>query len=222
MRIGLAVVALLALAAAAPAKDWRTNAVIAPSGAFVVGNPAARVTLVEYLSFTCPHCGHFLIESTPKLYDAYVRGGSVRVETRSAARDPYDLAAWVVARCAGPRRFHALATAIFKGQEGWMTKGQAYAQANLDALKAKPQMEQLRILTRESGLAGIAATQGLTQPALDRCLASEAQLKPILAMTEAAFAKISGTPGFEVNGTLAADTYDWATLEPKLRAAGAR
>ena len=220
-RLALAVLAV-ALTAAAPAKDWRTNATVAPSGAFVVGNPAAKVKLVEYFSFTCSHCGAFVKESGTPLHDTLVRNGSVRVETRSAARDPYDMAAWLVARCGGPRRFHSLATAIFADQEGWTERGGSWAQANLTALKAMPQLRQLRAIADHSGLSAIGTKAGITAPALNACFANDTDLNKVVAMTAAAFKKIPGTPGFEVNGTLAADTFDWATLEPKLRAAGAR
>lgn len=211
------------LAAAPPAKDWRLTVGVAPgTNGFTVGNPAARVKLVEYLSFTCPHCGHFVTESKAGLHDAMVRNGSVQVETRSAARDPYDLAAWMIARCGGPRRFHALSTAIFAQQDAWMKAGSAYAQANLDKVKALPQLAQIRTIADNSGLTAIGTRAGITPVALKACFANDIELKRVLGMTDAAFAKINGTPGFEVNGTLAADTFDWAALEPKLRAAGAR
>jgi len=222
MRVLFAVATMLALTAAAPVKDWRLTTGTSSVGGFTVGNPAARVKLTEYLSFTCSHCGEFVAESKAGLHDAMVRDGLVATETRSAARDPYDLAAWVVARCGGPKRFHSLSTAIFAQREAWTTKGEAYAQANLAAIKAAPQLTQIRRIADHSGLSAIAARAGVTPAALNQCFASDANhLKPILAMTEAAFAKLPGTPGFEINGQLV-DGHDWAGLEPKLRAAGAR
>lgn len=221
MRILFALTAALTLAAAAPAKDWRLTTGTSSVGGFTVGNPAAKVRLTEYLSFTCSHCGDFVAESKAGLHDAMVRNGSVAVETRSAARDPYDLSAWIVARCGGPGRFHNLSSAIFAAREAWSAKGAAYAQANLAAIQALPQLAQVRRIADHSGLSAIAARAGVTPAALDACFASDVQLKPILAMTEAAFAKIPGTPGFEINGQLV-DGHDWANLETKLRAAGAR
>lgn len=224
MRILIALLFGALLTAAAPqARDWRATTGVAPdTGGFTVGNPAAKVALVEYLSFTCPHCGHFFIESKPVLHDVMVRNGTVRVETRSAVRDPFDLTAWVVARCGGPARFAALGAAIFAEQESWITRGQGYIQANLEAVKAMPHADQLRAIADNSGLAEIGARHGLTPAALTACLTGQETIDPLIRMTDAAFAKISGTPGFEINGTLVADTYDWAHLEPKLRAAGAR
>ncbi len=222
MRAILGVVAFLLIAAAPQAaKDWRLTAGIAPGGGFVVGNPAAKVKLIEYLSFTCDHCGHFVAESRAGLHDGFVRRGSVQVETRAAARDGLDMAAWTVARCGGPKRFHALSAAIFAAQADWIRRGDSYARANRGALQAMSQMAQLRAIATQSGLAAIAARTGVTPAALNQCFASDVQVKPILAMTEAAFARIAGTPAFDVDGSLV-DGADWRTLEPKLRAAGAR
>ena len=219
---------LLALAAAAlvtaagPPKDWRATTGVAPSGGFTAGNPAARVKLVEYLSYTCDHCGHFVQESKAVLHDTMVRDGQVQVETRSAARDPYDLAAWLVARCGGPRRFAALNAAIFADQAGWMQRGQTYAQANLAAIRAMPQLKQLRTIADQSGLTAIGGKAGITAPQMNACFAADAELNKVLAMTDAAFKKIPGTPGFEINGAIVDGVASWGALEPKLRAAGVR
>ncbi len=214
--------AVLATAAIAQTRDWRRTTGTAPAtSGFTIGNPAAKVKLVEYLSFTCDHCGHFFSDAKVPLHDAMVRNGSVQVETRAAVRDPYDLAAWSVARCGGPARFGALAGAIFAKQGEWMAKGQTYARANIDALKAQPQPQQIRTIAEQSGLSAIGQANGLTPVALNACFANDAQLKSLIAMTEAAFARISGTPSFEINGQVV-DGHDWHVLEPKLRAAGAR
>jgi protein-disulfide isomerase len=220
MRAMLALIAAVALVGAAP-PDWRTTVGTGPGGGFTAGNPAAKVKLVEYLSFTCSHCADFAAASKPKLHDTMVRNGSVQTETRAAARDPYDLAAWVIARCGGPRRFAALSRAIFAAQESWMTKGSAYAQANLATLRAMDQRAQLRTIIAQSGLGTIATQQGLPGPALAACLKDDAQITPIIKMTESAFSKIQGTPGFEVNGEIVTGV-DWSGLEARLRAAGAQ
>lgn len=223
MRIVIALAAaVLATAAIAQTKDWRASTGTAPTtNGFTIGNPAAKVKLVEYLSFTCGHCGHFFSDAKAPLHDAMVRNGSVQVETRAAIRDPFDLAAWNVARCGGPARFTALAGAIFAKQDDWMAKGQAYARANLDALKALPQPQQISTIADQSGLSAIGQANGVTPAALKACFANDAQMKSLVAMTEAAFTRISGTPSFEINGQLV-EGHDWHVLEPKLRAAGAR
>jgi len=218
-----ALAATLIAAAPGAARDWRTSASAVPAtGAIVVGNPAAPVKLVEYLSFTCSHCADFYAESKATLHDALVRQGKVQVETRAAVRDPFDLAAWSVAKCGGPARFPALAGTIFAAQSDWTAKAEAYARANMVALKAMSQVQQIRAIADNSGLSAIGARAGVTPVALTRCLADQSQRRQLVAMTTAAFAKIPGTPGFEVNGTLADGVSSWSGLAPKLAAAGAK
>lgn len=222
MRTLLALVAGMLLVAAAPqARDWRATVGTTPGGGFTVGNPAAKIALVEYLSFTCPHCAQFAAASKAQLHDGWVRTGAIRVETRALARDPFDLAAWVVARCGGPRRFAALSGAIFAEQDAWLRKGDGWVQANLTQLRAMPQLQQIRTVADQSGLAAIGARHGVTPATLTACT-SRANIDAIVKMTEASMAKIHGTPSFEINGALDDSIHDWAGLEPRLRAAGAR
>ena len=55
----------------------------------------------------------------------------------------------------------------------------------------------------------------------EACLTDAATREQLIAGTRAAFDKIAGTPSFELNGELIQGT-DWARLEPRLRAVGAR
>ncbi|MEA3079375.1 MAG: hypothetical protein QOF05_783, partial [Sphingomonadales bacterium] len=42
-----------------PKVDWARTVVATPEGGFRMGNPSAKVKLVEYGSLACPHCRHF-------------------------------------------------------------------------------------------------------------------------------------------------------------------
>lgn len=221
MRFAAALLALLLLAAA-PVRDWRATASVSPRGSVVVGNPAARVKLVEYLSFTCPHCAHFAAESLAPLHDDLVKRGVVQVETRAAMRDGFDVAAWTLARCAPASRFHALSTAIFAAQNDWLSKGADWAQANEATIKPLPFPRQLRLLADNSGLSAIGGRYGVTSAAYTACLNNRALTAQLAAMTKGAFAKIQGTPAFEINGALVADAAAWSALQPALSAAGAK
>jgi hypothetical protein len=224
----LAMVGALFLAATAPAqspkakgRDWRASVVMLPSGAYAIGNPAARVKLVEYLSYTCSHCAHFVAESKPKLHDDLVRRGVVRVEFRHAVRDPLDMAAALLARCAGPRGFAGASEAIFAAQPGWYAQGAQWWQANGASLKDQSELARLKGVAQGSGLTQLMRERGMTPAAIDRCFASPGDLTKVTAMTKAAWSAIQGTPSFAIDGK-PANGSDWATLEPQLRAAGAR
>ena len=102
--------------------DWSLVVTATPAGGFAMGNPNARVKLVEYGSMTCPHCAHFDENSVPSLIDDYVKSGKVSWEFRNYVRDTIDVSAALIARCGGAKRFFPLTRALFKDQPSWEKK----------------------------------------------------------------------------------------------------
>lgn len=221
MRPILLVLLTLFLTAAAPQRDWRTAVARTPAGAYVVGNPQARVKLVEYASYTCSHCAAFSRESTPVLKERMIRSGSTSLELRHLIRDGVDMAAAVLARCTGPAGFLPTSQAIFAAQDDWLPRAAAFQQANANRLSTWPRAAQMRALADGAGLTALVQARGLTPAATDACFADQAEIDRIFAMTTGAPASVTGTPAFFINGQ-AAPGADWATLEPLLRARGAR
>ncbi|MCW4462274.1 DsbA family protein [Sphingomonas sp. BT-65] len=224
VRLCLALIAGALLTTAAPAQraqDWRAHVAQAPSGAFLIGNPAAKVKLVEYLSYTCPHCAHFVAESKAPLHDDLVRRGLVRVEFRHAVRDPLDMAAALLARCTGAKGFSGASQAIFAAQSSWFEQGRTWWQANAASLKSQPELARLKAAANGSGLTALMAKRGMSAAAVNQCFAAPGDLNKVTTMTKAAWGTIQGTPSFTINGK-AGGGSDWAALEPELRAAGAR
>src|SRR3546814_20493978 len=116
----IGVVMLAGAAAPAPqAGDWTRTVTQTAAGSFVMGNPAAPVKLIEYLSYTCPHCAAFSAESAAVLRGRMVKSGKVSLELRNAVRDKLDLAAAALARCAGTQGFFAASDALFARQRAW-------------------------------------------------------------------------------------------------------
>lgn len=217
----LLLLALAGLAAAAPAgRDWTHAVRRTVDGAFVQGNPAARVKLVEYVSYTCPHCAHFRAEAGPTLDARFVRSGSTSVELHNQIHDPLDLAAAVLARCSGAR-FFELTDAIYVAQPQWYARGADYLNANQARLALYPALARLRAYADGAGLTGIARDHGLSAAGVDACFASDADMNRILAASEREGAEVPATPGLRLNGRLLADVYTWDKLLPLLRAAGA-
>lgn len=222
--LALSLIAGVMFATAAPAqqaRDWRTNVVQSPAGAYVIGNPAAKVKLIEYLSYSCPHCAHFVAESKAPLHDDLVRRGIVLVEFRHAIRDPLDLSAALMARCAGGREFAGASQAIFAAQAEWYAKGAAWWQENAAKFEGKPETVGLKALATGSGLTQLMQGRGMTPARIDQCFATSTDLNKLTAMTKASWAAIKGTPSFTINGK-AGGGNQWSTLEPELRAVGAR
>jgi protein-disulfide isomerase len=220
----LTLAAALPLAAppaiAAPAqRDWSKVTTRAPNGAFVLGNPAAPVKLVEYLSLTCSHCAHFTHEALEPLKADYIRSGKVSLEIRHALRDPFDLAASLLARCTGPAGYFPASEKLFARQSEWLQKAQSWSE-QAGTRKDQPIGPQLIAAAEGAGL--MATLQpGLTPAKAKACLADPAQQKLLTAMADEAWRtrKIGGTPFFLINGVAQEGVNDWAGLQPRLRAA---
>jgi protein-disulfide isomerase len=72
-------------------RNWSTVVAATADGAHRFGNPEAKVKLVEYVSYTCPHCAEFTREADDRIKLAYVMPGNVNLEVRHLIRDPVDL-----------------------------------------------------------------------------------------------------------------------------------
>ena len=63
-------------AVAAPAgQNWVDTVTATPEGGFRMGNPNAKVKLVEYASLTCSHCAHFHTQILPDLKKKWIDTG---------------------------------------------------------------------------------------------------------------------------------------------------
>jgi len=203
-------------ALAAPAANWVERVTLSPIGGHVMGNPAARTKLVEYISYTCSHCAQFVNQASGPLKSGYVKDGAVSVEVRNAVRDKYDLAASLLARCGGPRRFFANHEALFANQSAWMERVIAYDRDG--ATKPTDEKAALRDIGAKTGLYALMGKRGFTAPQLDACINDPAAMKAILAMREEAWTKlkISGTPAFTLNGKLLDSVSSWDGLKAAL------
>ncbi|ONF96019.1 DsbA family protein [Sphingomonas jeddahensis] len=220
----LALFAVFAVAApltAAPQKPWPSVATLSPQGSYVIGNPKAKVKLIEYVSYTCPHCGHFARDSNAVLKGKMIASGSTSVEIRSSIHDRYDIVAATLARCSGPALFPKMHDLLFARQEEWLNKAVAFDKASGESPAGNTQGEKMRTLANGAGLTAVAKAAGMSDAAITACFANETNMAKTLAVAQAMQGKIKGTPSFELNGKLIENT-DWAKLEPMLRAAGAK
>ena len=72
---------------------------MAPAGVpdKVLGDPAAKVTVIEYASPTCPHCALFSNEVLPVFKEQYVTTGKAKLIIRPFARNTLDAAIFMLA-----------------------------------------------------------------------------------------------------------------------------
>lgn len=212
-----ALLLLLAFTAAAP--DWNTAVVRTPEGSHVKGNPKARVKLVEYLSYTCPHCAHFEAASDAPLRQRYIGAGRVSVEVRHFLRDPIDATVAQLANCGAKEKFFANHSAFLRGQPRWIATLAAATDAQKLRWTSGDYAARRRAIAADFGFYAIMARRGYPRAIADRCLADDALARRLAAQTaEAVRAGVRGTPSFALDGALLNDTHSWDTLLPQIDA----
>ncbi len=149
----------------------------------VQGDPDAPVEMIEYASYTCPHCARFHEEVYPQLKADYIDPGLVRFVYREVYFDRFGLWAAMVARCAGPVRFFGVTDLIYEQQSEWVQGAPATVADNLRR---------------------IGRTAGLSDAELETCLTDGAMAQALVERyeTQAAEHGITGTPSFVIDGEL--------------------
>lgn len=147
-----------------------------------LGNPAAKVTVVEYASVACPVCGRWYKEVWPSFKAKYVDTGKVNYEFREMLvgdQNEQAIAAsgFLLARCAGKDKYFTVVDAVFASQP---------------SLFSDP----------NTVLVGIAKTVGLSEAQFDACVRDETALSALTARVQnnATSGKVDATPTFVVNG----------------------
>jgi len=219
---GTATANVAATPVAPPANgDWSTVVSQTPEGGFVMGNPNAKVKLIEFGSMTCGHCAEFEEQGGQPLIDNYVKKGLVSFEFRNFVRDPYDITAALIARCGGATSFFGLTRAFFATQKDWIGKIQSADPATLQALEGQGPQAQFKTLSDIAGFPAFAAMRGVPKARTEACLADPAAATQLVQMNSDAVSNfnVQGTPSFAINGATLENTANWATLEPKLKEA---
>ncbi len=90
-------------------------------GDHVLGKPDAPNVLIDYASFTCPHCATFNAAVMPVLKRDWIDTGKLKLVHRHFPSDAIATRASLLAECAGPDKFFAAVDTIFRTQVQWMT-----------------------------------------------------------------------------------------------------
>jgi protein-disulfide isomerase len=178
----IAVALMAALALGGCAKHVRDPASVAQAGDMSLGDPGAKVTVVEYASASCPHCARWDMEVFPAFKAKYVDSGKVRYTLKEYLTDPEALAAagFLLARCAGKDRYFPVLDAVFKGQDQMVQTG------DVRGVLAK--------IAKDPG--------GMTEAQLDACMRDTAAEKALAARADRHLHvdKVTSTPTFIING----------------------
>lgn len=145
-----------------------------------MGSEDAPVTLIEYASFTCPHCATFHAGPLKQLKADYIDEGQVQFIYRDVYFDRFGLWASMVARCGGEEKFFGIADMIYEQQRDW-TQGEPAEIA-----------DNLRRIGNVAGLDG---------DTLDACLNDEEKAKALVAWYQqnAEADEVESTPTLIIN-----------------------
>jgi len=206
---------------AAPAKPkWADTVTVTGPGGHALGNPKAPRQLVEYMSYTCPHCAAFESEAHDTLRSGPIANGTLSFEVRNLVRDPIDLTVALTARCGSAKGFFARHQALLASQRNWLGKAYASDPATQQSWNTGAINDRLKKIAADLGLYDEVrkASPSLTNAQIDMCLSSKAEQDKVVAMTRYAgeTLKVTGTPSFTINGALLDKVHDWSALQPKL------
>jgi protein-disulfide isomerase len=154
----------------------------AGTGDMSLGNPNAKVTVIEYASVSCPVCGRWYADVWPAFKARYIDTGRIHYILREMlVGDSTEMSAaaagFLLARCAGKDRYFTVVDAIFKNQPSLF--------GDVDGT-----------------LGNIAKSMGMSEAAFNACITNDQALLALntRAQQNAEANKISGTPTFVVNG----------------------
>jgi protein-disulfide isomerase len=154
-----------------------------------LGDPNAPITVIEYMSMTCPHCAHFHTTTFEPIKTKYVDSGKVRFIIREFPFDPVATAAFMLARSnpqkpeelATSEQYFAMISMLFKQQRAWA------APADKDVRKAL--LQTVRIA-------------GYSQQTFETCLTNQKLLDEINNVVKRGADEfgVNSTPTFLING----------------------
>lgn len=212
----------LARPAATPAHtvNWNGHVTKTADDGYILGNPAAPVHLVAYISYTCPHCAEFEAEAFAPLGLGMIGPGKGSYEIRPFLRNGLDVVAALLAECGPPTKFFGNTQLLLARQRDWLAPIDKLTEAQKARWDAKDFGTRTRAIASDLGLYTLMEQRGYDRAELDRCLADKALADRIAKHTQDASDKefVNGTPSFLINGVPLAATYDWAALKPQLDA----
>jgi protein-disulfide isomerase len=177
----LTLVGLSAAVLAACAKKGAGSAVALPND-MSLGNPTAKVTVVEYASVACPVCGRWFKEVWPAFKAKYVDTGKINFIYREmlvggAEEQEAAASGFLLARCAGKDKYFQMVDAIYNSQPDLFSDPRGV-------------------------LLNIAKSAGMTEAQFDACVGDRSALEALQARVDANMKKdnVSATPTFVING----------------------
>ena len=149
-----------------------------PLGDRVLGNPNAPITVIEYVSLTCPHCANFQKTLFPRVKKEFIDTGKVRFIVREFPIGHTSGTAAIVNRCAPEDKYFFLLNQFLTRQPEWVSQE-----------------------VRPDAIFSVAKASGMTRETFDKCLSNQVIIDGLTEVKQRGrqFGVI-GTPTFFING----------------------
>lgn len=161
------------------------------------GRADAPVTIVKYMSLTCPYCKKFHQEVFPDLKKRYIDTGKVRFILREFPIGKTSGNATIALRCAKPEKYLDLYGRFLAQQASWVSQE-----------------------VRPDAIFAVASQAGIKRDEFDACLKNQAMIDGLKWVKDRGRTLgIIGTPNFFIDGKLVKRVLTMADLSAMIDAA---
>jgi protein-disulfide isomerase len=182
---------------AATAKPGNPGYTITPHD-MTLGNPKAKVVVIEYAAPICPHCAHFNETTFPQLKKNYIDPGKILYVFRVLPILPEDGPAEKLARCQPRDRYFDFIDMLFRNQSKWDP--------------------EFGVTDVRGGLLELSRSKGMSEDAFNKCIADTKEDEIINAVAKDGADRygLTSTPSIVINGTLRAGMAEYPALKSEL------
>jgi protein-disulfide isomerase len=168
-----------------------------PLGEQVIGKAGAPVTIVQYVSLTCPNSSRFQADVLPKLKKAYIDKGKVRLVVREFPIGRSAAAAAIVSRCVSEKDYFKVVDKFLLNQKDWVAQE-----------------------VKKDDIYNVVKFTGLKRDKFDACLANTSINDALVVVKQRGRAfGVAGTPTFFVNGKKVAGAHSFEEMQGVIDAA---
>ena len=170
-----------------------------PLGERVMGKPTANVTVIEYVSLTCPHCANFQKTLFPRLKKEFIDTGKVRYIVREFPIGRTAGTAAIVNRCAPEDKYFFLLQQFLTRQPEWVSQG-----------------------VRPDAIYAVAKASGMSRETFDKCLSNQVIIDGLTEVKQRGRQfNVIGTPTFFINGRKAQGEVTYEEIKSMIEQAPA-
>ncbi len=185
----------------------------------LIGDPKAETRLIEFISYTCPHCADFTARGEPALELVLLMPGKASVEVRPVIRNAIDLTVSLLAGCGDPAGFKGRHQTLMLAQADWLGKARNAPQSQQQIWLRGDKAGRMNAASA-LGLNTLLTRRGQSQAELDACVMDDTAAKRLIDNGRADYDElaVNSTPSFALDGKLLPEVHSWEALYPVLSA----